>query len=124
MSRCALHEICRTIRRRQQELNGPFFSPRCSTTWPFFVIGSGSSAAASVASAVCPWRAGRIIDRWELNLGVPVVHPMPARCWEIQLRLSISQRVRGYGRLLAEMIPGYRAASVEPALQVLVNHRA
>jgi len=29
-----------------------------------------------------------------------------ARCWEIQLRLSIRERVPGYGRLLAEMLPG------------------
>jgi hypothetical protein len=35
-----------------------------------------------------------------------VVHPIPARCWEIQLRLSIRQPVTGYGRLLAEMMPG------------------
>jgi hypothetical protein len=35
-----------------------------------------------------------------------VVHPVPARCWEIQHRLSVRQRVPGFGRLLAEMIPG------------------
>jgi maleate isomerase len=52
------------------------------------------------------WRVLPIIDLLEQDLGVPVVHPVPARCWEIQRRLSIRQPVPGYGRLLAEMIPG------------------
>ena len=52
------------------------------------------------------WRVLPIIDRLEQDLGVPVIHPVPARCWEIQHRLSIRQPVRGYGRLLAEMLPG------------------
>jgi maleate cis-trans isomerase len=52
------------------------------------------------------WRVLDVIDALEQDLGVPVVHPIPARCWEIQLRLSIRQPVQGYGRLLAEMVPG------------------
>ena len=52
------------------------------------------------------WRVLDVIDTLEQDLGVPVVHPIPARCWEIQLRLSIRQPVKGYGRLLAEMMPG------------------
>jgi maleate isomerase len=52
------------------------------------------------------WRVLDVIDLLEQDLGVPVVHPIPARCWEIQLRLSIRQPVKGYGRLLAEMMPG------------------
>jgi maleate isomerase len=52
------------------------------------------------------WRVLPIIDLLEQDLGVPVVHPVPARCWEIQLRLSVRQPVKGYGRLLAEMTPG------------------
>ena len=51
------------------------------------------------------WRVLDVIDTLEQDLGVPVVHPIPARCWEIQLRLSIRQPVKGYGRLLAEMVP-------------------
>ena len=47
-----------------------------------------------------------MIDLLEQDLGVPVVHPVPARCWEIQQRLTIRQPVKGYGRLLAEMMPG------------------
>ena len=52
------------------------------------------------------WRVLPIIDMLEQDLGVPVIHPVPARCWEIQHRLSIRQPVAGFGRLLAEMIPG------------------
>jgi maleate isomerase len=52
------------------------------------------------------WRVLPVIDLLEQDLGVPVIHPVPARCWEIQRRLSVRQPVQGYGRLLAEMIPG------------------
>ena len=52
------------------------------------------------------WRVMGIIDMLERDLGVPVIHPVPARCWEIQHRLTINHPVPGYGRLLAEMIPG------------------
>ena len=52
------------------------------------------------------WRIMGILDMLERDLGVPVVHPVPARCWEIQKRLSIRHPVQGYGRLLAEMLPG------------------
>jgi maleate isomerase len=49
------------------------------------------------------WRTLDIIEELEQVLGVPVVHPGPARCWEIQIRLGFRQPVRGYGRLLAQM---------------------
>ena len=52
------------------------------------------------------WRVMNIIDTLEQDLGVPVIHPVPARCWEIQRRLSVNQPVPGYGQLLAEMVPG------------------
>jgi maleate isomerase len=52
------------------------------------------------------WRVLEVIDILEQDLGIPVVHPVTARCWEIQRRLVINQPVRGYGRLLAEMPPG------------------
>lgn len=52
------------------------------------------------------WRVLPVIDLLEQDLGIPVVHPVPARVWEIQHRLSVNQRVPGFGRLLAEMIPG------------------
>jgi maleate cis-trans isomerase len=52
------------------------------------------------------WRVMGIIDLLENDLGVPVIHPVPARCWEIQKRLTINFPVKGHGRLLAEMVPG------------------
>jgi maleate cis-trans isomerase len=52
------------------------------------------------------WRVLPVIDLLEQDLGVPVIHPVPARCWEIQHRLSVRQPVKGFGRLLAEMLPG------------------
>jgi maleate isomerase len=52
------------------------------------------------------WRVMGIIDLLERDLGVPVLHPVPARCWEIQHRLTVKHPVPGYGRLLSEMIPG------------------
>jgi maleate cis-trans isomerase len=52
------------------------------------------------------WRMLDMIEPLERDLGVPVIHPIVTRCWEIQLRLSVRQPTPGYGRLLAEMIPG------------------
>jgi maleate cis-trans isomerase len=52
------------------------------------------------------WQTARVVEMLEQDLGVPVVHPVPARCWEMQLRLSVRQPVKGYGRLLAEMVAG------------------
>lgn len=52
------------------------------------------------------WRVLPVIDMLEQDLGVPVIHPIPARCWEIQHRLAIRQPVQGFGRLLGNMIPG------------------
>ena len=46
------------------------------------------------------WRTLDIIDKLERDLGVPVVHPVTARVWEIQRRLRMRKRVAGYGRLL------------------------
>jgi len=44
-----------------------------------------------------------VVDMLERDLGVPVVHPVGARAWEIQRRLTVRQPRTGYGRLLAEM---------------------
>lgn len=52
------------------------------------------------------WRVLEVVDMLERDLGVPVVHPIPARCWEIQRRLMINAPVSGYGRLLRELPRG------------------
>jgi len=49
------------------------------------------------------WKTVAIIDRLEKDLGLPLVHAGPARCWETQLRLGLRHPIPGYGRLLAEM---------------------
>jgi maleate isomerase len=49
------------------------------------------------------WRTLDIIDPLEKDLGLPVVHAGPARCWETQLRLGLRYPIEGYGRLLAEI---------------------
>ena len=46
------------------------------------------------------WRTLDIIEKLERDLGVPVVHPVTARAWEIQKRLRVRKPVAGYGRLL------------------------
>ncbi len=49
------------------------------------------------------WRVMEMIGALEADLGVPVIHPICTRSWEIQRRLNVRQPVTGYGRLLAEM---------------------
>jgi maleate isomerase len=52
------------------------------------------------------WRTLDIIERLEDDLGVPVIHAVPAQCWDIQRHLGLHQPVKGYGKLLAEMPRG------------------
>ncbi len=49
------------------------------------------------------WKTLDIIERLEESLGLPVIHPGAARCWETQLRLGLRCPITGYGSLLAEM---------------------
>ena len=44
-----------------------------------------------------------MIDKLECDLGVPVVHALPAQCWDIQRHLHVRIPVNGFGRLVAEM---------------------
>ena len=60
--------------------------------------------AVDVLTPRCCWRVLPVIDVLEQDLGIPVVHPVPARCWEIQKRLHINQPVPGFGVLLNEML--------------------
>lgn len=52
------------------------------------------------------WRTLDIVEMLEQDLGVPVVHAIPAQCWDIQRHLNVRQPVRGFGRLIAEMPDG------------------
>ena len=49
------------------------------------------------------WRVLTIIHMLEQDLGVPVIHPGPARVWEVQRRLHINEPKKGYGVLLETM---------------------
>lgn len=51
------------------------------------------------------WRVLDVIEPLERDLGVPVLHAVPARVWAVQQRLRVREPVRGYGRLLAELPP-------------------
>lgn len=54
------------------------------------------------------WRVLEMVEALEQDLGVPVIHPVPARCWEIQRRLHVRQPVPGYGALIRDLpeLPG------------------
>lgn len=48
------------------------------------------------------WRTLDIIEPLEQDLGIPVVHAIPAQSWYIQKLLRVRQPKTGLGRLLAE----------------------
>lgn len=49
------------------------------------------------------WRVLDVIDTLERELGVPVVHAIPARAWYMQHHFRALEPRTGYGRLLAEL---------------------
>ncbi len=63
-----------------------------------FLKAKGADAIYMLGSG---WRTLDIIEILEQDLQVPVVHPVPARVWEIQKRLRVRQPLHGYGHLLA-----------------------
>jgi maleate isomerase len=61
------------------------------------------------------WRTLDIVEKREHDLGVPVVHAVPAQCWDIQRHLNVRQPVNGFGRLIAEMPDGVTMATRQVA---------
>lgn len=49
------------------------------------------------------WRASDMIEKLEHDLGVPVVHALPAQYWDIQRHLGVRIPAKGFGQLAAEM---------------------
>jgi maleate isomerase len=49
------------------------------------------------------WRTVDIIDSLERDLGVPVIHAIAARGWDIQKMLGLHYPIKGYGKLLAQL---------------------
>jgi len=66
-----------------------------------FLKSKGADAVYMLGSG---WRTLPIIQILEQDLQVPVVHPVTARIWEFQKRLSVREPRRGYGYLL-EALP-------------------
>jgi maleate cis-trans isomerase len=62
-----------------------------------FLKSKGADAIYMLGSG---WRTLDIIDLLEQDLQVPVVHPVPARIWEMQKRLHVREPRKGYGHLL------------------------
>jgi maleate isomerase len=52
------------------------------------------------------WPSLNVVERLEQRIKVPVVQAVAARCWELQIRFGMRQKVAGYGQLLANMPPG------------------
>ena len=52
------------------------------------------------------WRVIDIIQMIEQDLGVPVIHPVCAKVWEVQHRLRIREKQAGFGALLADLPKG------------------
>jgi maleate isomerase len=66
-----------------------------------FLKAKGADAIYMLGSG---WRTLDIVQTLEQDLGVPVIHPVPARVWEFQKRLSVNEPRAGYGTLL-ETLP-------------------
>ena len=65
-----------------------------------FLAHKGADAIYMLGSG---WRTLPIIKLLEADLGVPVIHPVPARVWEVQKRLHINEPREGFGHLLKAM---------------------
>lgn len=65
-----------------------------------FAKAQGAEAVYMLGSG---WRTIDIVEPLERELGVPVVHPVVARGWEIQKLLKLHLPIKGYGKLLAEL---------------------
>jgi maleate isomerase len=81
VGRLASHEVYAHTRRAFLD---------CPQADGIYMLGSG-------------WRVLDIIEPLEQDLGVPVVHAIPARVWAIQQRLHVHQPLSGFGRLLEEL---------------------
>ena len=68
-----------------------------------FLKAKGADAIYMLGSG---WRTLHIIELLEQDLGVPVIHPVPARVWEFQKRLHVNEKIEGFGHLVREM-PNY-----------------
>ncbi|MFM1814938.1 MAG: hypothetical protein RLZ98_1633 [Pseudomonadota bacterium] len=80
-----------------QELSGELVYAHIKKT---FLASKGADAIYMLGSG---WRTLHIIEMLEQDLGVPVIHPVPARVWEFQKRLHVNESREGVGVLMREM---------------------
>ena len=78
---------------------------------------SKNSTAEAIYMLGPAWRTLDIIERLERELGVPVVHAIPAQCWDIQRHFNMRQPVQGFGRLIADMPYGVTISTRQVAAQ-------
>ena len=63
----------------------------------------GAEGAGGIYLLGSGWDVLDMVEMLECDMGVPVVHAMTARIWAIQHRLHVREKIKGYGRLLAEL---------------------
>lgn len=51
------------------------------------------------------WRTLGIVEMLEEDLGIPVLHSVPARVWHTQRHFMVGERKSGFGRLLSDLPP-------------------
>src|SRR5947207_15076964 len=70
------------------------------------------------------WRTLDIIAKLERDLGVPVVHPVTPRAWEIQKRLRMREPVAGYCNQPSWRCATTQASSTRPSGSVSTSARS
>jgi maleate isomerase len=78
------------------------YSSRVIYTWIHEALSKHPDAQA-VYMLGPAWRTLDFIESIEQDCRLPVVHAVPAQCWDIQRHLGVRQKIPGFGRLLAEM---------------------
>ena len=84
-------------------LDVPKISPE--TILEFMLSVAGDKNADGIYMLGSAWKWVEIIEHLENQSGETVVHAGPARAWGTQLSLGLRHKIKGYGRILAEM-PG------------------
>ncbi len=75
-----------------------------SDVYDFIVAGFKQAKGADVIYMLgSAWETLDIVEKLEQTCGVPVIHPVIVRAWEIQKRLNMEKSVQGYGTLIAKL---------------------
>ena len=85
---------------------------------------SGASRREAIYMLGPAWRTLDIVEMLEQDCGMPVVHAIPAQCWDIKRYLNVCQPIHGFGRLVAEMPEGSTMAVQRTAQNAVRRNRA